>query len=314
VKIGLGLPICDSRTLMTWARRIDSGPFSSIGFLDRLVYHNPEALITLAGAAAVTNRARILTEVLIAPLRNTAVLAKECATLDQLSGGRLTLGLGAGVRADDFAAAGVAMSGRGRTLDGQLTTLRRLWAGEPFSAEAGPIGPPPVQPGGPEILIGGSARAALERVARHADGFLCAAAPAATGALFRSVEHFWAAAGRTGSPRLVAQLNVALGTPEQIDSSRAAMQRYYAFLPDPAAHAAEMLGSAGAIREAIMTFSDIGADEVMLYCWLDRVDQIDRFADLAAQLRADMRHPRTARLIGFPALEAAFRVLYPEAE
>jgi len=280
LNIGVGLPIGDPPTLLTWARRIDSGPFSSIGCLDRLVYHNPDTLIMLAGAAAVTGRVRILTEVLVAPLRNTALLAKECATLDRLSGGRLTLGLGVGSRADDFAAAGVAMSRRGRILEDQLTTLRRLWVGEPFSAEAGAIGPAPRQAGGPEILLGGSTPAALERVARHADGFLSAAAPAATGSMFRSVEGFWASTGRTGSPRLVAQLNVALGTLEQIDSARAAMQRYYAFLPNPAARAGEMLGCADDILEAMKILGDSGADEVMLYCWSDRVEQLDRLADL----------------------------------
>jgi alkanesulfonate monooxygenase SsuD/methylene tetrahydromethanopterin reductase-like flavin-dependent oxidoreductase (luciferase family) len=282
VNVGLGLPICDSRHLLTWARRADLGPFSSVGLLDRLVYDNPETLIALAGVAAVTSRVRLLTEVLIGPLRNTALLAKECATLDQLSGGRLTLGLGVGQRADDFAAAGVALWQRGRLLDDQLRTLRRLWAGEGFNQRAGAIGPSPVQPGGPEILLGGSAPAALERVARQADGFLSWTAPAATEALFRSVEEAWAAAGRAGSPRLVGQLNVAVGTPDHIDRAREAMERYYAFLPDPAAHAASMLTSPHAIREAIKTFGDIGADEVMLYCWSDRLDQIDRFADLVA--------------------------------
>ena len=70
VKVGLGLPICDSRTLLTWARRADAGPFASVGLLDRLVYDNPETLIALAGVAAVTSRVRLLTEVLIGPPSN----------------------------------------------------------------------------------------------------------------------------------------------------------------------------------------------------------------------------------------------------
>jgi alkanesulfonate monooxygenase SsuD/methylene tetrahydromethanopterin reductase-like flavin-dependent oxidoreductase (luciferase family) len=120
----------------------------------------------------------------------------------------------------------------------------------------------------------------LQRVARLADGFLSSGTPVATDSLFRSVEHRWAAAGRAGSPRLVAQLNVALGTPEEVDSARSAMERYYAFLPDPAAHAATMLGSPDAIVEAIKILRDIGADEVMLYCWSDRLHQVDRLAEL----------------------------------
>ena len=143
MKIGLGLPVDDPRILLDWARRADAGPFSTLGLLDRLVWHNPEPLVTLAALAGATNRIRLQTEVLLVPLRGTALLAKQVATLDRLCAGRFTLGIGLGGRPDDDAAAGVPSSGRGARLDEQLTQLRRLWAGEPFDADAeiGPIGP-----------------------------------------------------------------------------------------------------------------------------------------------------------------------------
>src|SRR5579864_3433650 len=109
MQIGIGhpgtIPGVKAQFILDWARRADAGPFSSLGSLDRLVYPNYDALITLTAAAAVTQRIRLMTTVLLAPLHNGGVLAKQAASLDAFSGGRLTLGLGIGGREDDSRAA-----------------------------------------------------------------------------------------------------------------------------------------------------------------------------------------------------------------
>ena len=280
MKIGLGLPIDDPAQLLNWARRADAGPFSTLGLLDRLVFPNPEPLITLAALAGATSRIRVQTEVLIAPVHNTALLAKQTATLDRMSGGRFTLGIGVGGRADDCLAAGIDIRRRGRRLDEQMALLRRTWAGEPYGEGVGPIGPAPVTPGGPEVLFGGFAPAAIERVGRFGDGFLGAALPPTyLAGLFRDVEKVWEKYERPGRPRLVAQISVALGPRDTVDRARRNLLHYYEFSGRADYMADGLLTTPRTIRAAVAALGDIGADEVVLYCWAPDPDQVDRLAD-----------------------------------
>ncbi|GII84849.1 luciferase [Sphaerisporangium siamense] len=279
MKVGLGLPIADVDELLTWARRAESATFTTLGLLDRVVYGNPEPMVTLGAVAGATSTIRLMTEVLIAPLRRPALLAKQAATLDRLSGGRFTLGLGVGVRDDDFRAVGVDRRQRGRILDEQVRALRRVWAGEPYGEGAGPIGPAPARPGGPEVLFGGFVPATAERVAHWGDGFLGAMfPPPEMGRFFRTVERAWREAGREGRPRLVAQANVALGPDEVVAEARREVRDYYRFLEAPGHVAEGMLTTPEAIGRAVREFTDAGADEVMLYCWSPDLGQIDRIA------------------------------------
>src|SRR6266487_6717199 len=155
MQIGIGLPAnipgVQGKLIVDWAKKADSSPFSSLGLIDRLVYPNYEPLIALAAVAGVTHRIRLMTTVLLATLRNTAILAKQAASLDALSGGRLTLGLGIGAREDDFHAASASFRNRGKRFEEQLETIARIWSGQPLGDTIGPVGPTPARPGGPEI-------------------------------------------------------------------------------------------------------------------------------------------------------------------
>jgi alkanesulfonate monooxygenase SsuD/methylene tetrahydromethanopterin reductase-like flavin-dependent oxidoreductase (luciferase family) len=280
MKVGIGLPISDPAALLDWARRAEAGPFSTLGLLDRLVYDNPEPLVTLAALAGATDRIRVQTEVLLAPLREPALLAKQAATLDRISGGRFVLGLGVGGREDDHEVAGTDLHTRGRRLDEQMSVMRRIWSGEPFSESAGPIGPAPHRAGGPEVLFGGFQPAALARVARFGDGFLAAAPPSWIGQLSETVRRFWAEAGRTGAPRIVAQATAALGSQDVIDDARTAMSVYYRFTGARVDHMiAGMLTTPAQIRQTIAQYADLGADEVMVYCFGADPGQVERLAD-----------------------------------
>src|SRR4051794_3075727 len=151
--VGIGLPAAvpgiDGSTLVDWARRAEQRGFASLGVLDRIVYPNYDPLLALAAAAAVTDRVRLVTAILIAPLRpNTALLAKQALTLDSLSGGRLVLGVAIGGREDDYEGTGLSGERTGRRPDPQPPGGRAvLGGGEGGDARAG--GPGAHGPGGP---------------------------------------------------------------------------------------------------------------------------------------------------------------------
>jgi alkanesulfonate monooxygenase SsuD/methylene tetrahydromethanopterin reductase-like flavin-dependent oxidoreductase (luciferase family) len=142
--VGIGLPAMipgvDRSSLLEWARQAEERGFSSLGTLDRLVYPNYEPLMSLAAAAAVTERIRLTTDVLLLPWRaNYALVAKQTATLDSVSGGRLTLSVAMGRREDDYEASGVPMAESGRARRSGRPQCRR--AGRSCSL-AGPATPP----------------------------------------------------------------------------------------------------------------------------------------------------------------------------
>ena len=286
MEVGIGLPATiagvEREQLLEWARRAEARGFSSLGTIDRLVYGNYEPLIALAAAAAVTERIRLATTILIAPYRGSgAVVAKQVATLDHLSGGRVVLGVAPGGREDDYVAAGVGFNTRGRRFDAMLEQWDRIWAGERFGT-AGAIGPQPPR-GRPTVLIGGGVDAAFRRAARHGDGWvLGGGTPDQFAAGAERLRAAWDAAGRAGTPRTMALGYYALG-----EGARAAADRYlgdyYAFLGKYADMvAASALIDAGSVRERVRAFADAGCDELVLFPCDPDPGQVDLLADAIA--------------------------------
>ncbi|SRR5712691_9594538 len=285
MEIGIGLPGTipgvPGQLILDWARRADIGPFSSLGSLDRLVYPNYEPLVALAAAAAVTTRIRLITTILIAPLHSAGVLAKQTASLDALSGGRLSLGLAVGGREDDYRAASVPFHGRGKRFEEQLEIMQRVWSGQPLRTDVGPVGPPPVQPGGPELLIGGYTPAAIQRVGRWGNGYIVGGGgPEMARQAYAIAQEAWQSAGRPGKPRLVGGMYWGLG-PDAAERAAAYIRHYYAFLGQMAEGMANSIPSTSeALRDAIQAFVDIGMDELVLWPCIPDLDQVDRLADL----------------------------------
>ena len=266
MEIGIGLPNAVRGVardgIVEWARRAEAAGFSSLGTLDRIAYANYESLIALTAAAAVTERIRLVTDILIAPLRaNTALFAKQTATIDHLSGGRLVLGLAPGGREDDYTLGGVDFHRRGRLFDEQLEALPRLWAGE------GGLGPAPASPGGrPGLLIGGANEKAYARAARHADGWTAGGAgPEAFGQAREAVRAAWKDAGRDGEPRTMALFYFALGDDPE-GAARASLGGYYSFLGDYADMIVQgAVKDADGLRSVVAGYEQAGADEVICF-------------------------------------------------
>ncbi|WP_313949544.1 LLM class flavin-dependent oxidoreductase, partial [Frankia sp. AvcI1] len=140
----------------------------------------------------------------------------------------------------------------------------------------------PARRGGPQVLFGGFTAVALARVARCGDGFLCASPPAAADDLLRTVEKDWEQAGRAGRPRLVGQVNAALGPDPVLAEGRAAIARYYGTSQYTEHVLDAWLTTPRQIRDALTGYEDLGADETIIYCWSPDTDQIDRLADLVS--------------------------------
>jgi alkanesulfonate monooxygenase SsuD/methylene tetrahydromethanopterin reductase-like flavin-dependent oxidoreductase (luciferase family) len=229
--IGIGLPNAvrgvQRDGIVDWARRAEESGFSSLGTIDRIAYPNYESLISLAAAAAVTERIRLVTDILIAPLRsNTALLAKQAATIDQLSGGRLVLGLAPGGREDDYEVSRVDFHRRGRAFDEQLEDLHQFWRGERT------VGPLPTQRPRPGLLIGGSGAAAIRRAAQYGDGWtMGGGTPEMFSQVLERLREAWRSGGREGEPRTMVLFYFVLGEGAQ-DIAQRNLGDYYAFLGD----------------------------------------------------------------------------------
>ncbi len=281
VNIGIGLPNTKAdatgECLLEWARRTDEGPFSSLGVLDRMVYQSYEPMLTLAAAAGVTRRVRLAATIIAAPLRNTAILAKQAASLDALSGGRFVLGLALGARQEDYDAVGAPYRGRGRRFDEQLLTLRTFWQ------EESPIGPRPVQAGGPPILVGGMSERTFARVARYADGYMHGGGPPrAFARMAEKARAAWRDAGRPGEPLLWGMAYFAFGE-EAAEAARHYLLDYYAFTGPFARRIAEgLLTTPQAVRQFLRGYADAGCDELILFPGVSDVEQLDQLADVLA--------------------------------
>ena len=263
-----GLP--DASHYRRIAETAEAAGFDSLWASDHIAFHHPllDVTVALATFAAVTERIRIGAGVLLLPLRAPALVAREFASLDYVSGGRVVLGVGVGGEVPaDFEAVGVPVRERGARTDASLRALRDL-----FPRQA----PAPVQPGGPPLWVGGRSEAALRRAAELGDGWF---------PLWVSPERYADGLARLGPGKTAALVLPALvgGTTEE---ARLYLSRRYA--TEFTTHAIErycVVGPPERCVERIAEYVAAGAEHVVFHPAVEPArleEQVDRLAGVVS--------------------------------
>jgi alkanesulfonate monooxygenase SsuD/methylene tetrahydromethanopterin reductase-like flavin-dependent oxidoreductase (luciferase family) len=273
VQLSMTLPTMLPHTrydLLAWCRGIDDGPWTSLAVPERITYTSHDTVVQLAAAAAVTERVRLWTTIVILPAHDAVAVAKQMASVDVLSGGRLTMGVGIGGREHDYRAVNASFARRFPRLDEQVATMRRIWNGEPPFDGADPVGPPPIQPGGPPLIAGVFGPKGIARAARWASGvdgaWTLDGSRDAMAAAFAQIRDAWRDAGREEAPHLSSSIWYALGDDAEQQLRSYAFGYLKIFGDAIAEGAASMATCAGpeALRRAVDNARAAGADEYFL--------------------------------------------------
>ncbi len=259
------------REVLSWCRAIDEGPWASLAVPERVTFSSHSLTVELTAAAALTQRVRLWSTLIVLPAHHTVQVAKDMATIDQLSDGRLTVGVGVGGREEDYRALGASFARRWQRMDDQVREMRRIWSGEPAYEGAAPVGPPPIQPGGPPLVAGVMGPKALARAARWASGVddsssIATVDARALRAQREKVLAAWEAAGRSDVPHFSASLWYALG-PDATDQLAGYIFEYMKIFSEPFAlrfAASASAHSPQALREAVDQARAAGCDELFL--------------------------------------------------
>ncbi len=286
MKIGIGLPNTlvpelSRGLLLDWAREAENAGFHSLGTIDQPGYDSWDPLVALSAAAAVTERIRLATTILQLPNRNEVQVAKQVATIDQLSNGRVDLGVAVGGRPSDYQALGVSMKGQGARFEAQLERMTELWeAARQSSRTVRTIGPAPVQTPRPPIWIGAMAEKTVARAIRMGDGFIYGTVgPQMMADMTPGIRAGAAAAGKPNY-RIVGLAYAGIGdnTQAALDEAAHAVLRYYDNQlwapPDQLIHH----GPPSAIAEALAQYQASGIDELIMFCEIPDLKQIELLA------------------------------------
>lgn len=288
MRIGIGLPNTvpgsDPRLMTDWALRAEQRDFAFLSTIGRVGYPSYDSLTTLAVVAGATSRIGLVTNAVLGPTYPDAVLAKIAMTLAQLSGDRLTLGLGVGARESDYAPSERDFAGRGAAFDHQLQYLHRAFRGERLAdgehpGERRPVAPAPTGEPVP-LLIGGHSRPAVRRVAQWGAGWTGAGGgPERARPTIEAVHRAWRDAGRSGQPRLLGLAYFSLGDDVAEQSDRY-LREYYGYAGEHAGTIAEQaVRTRAQIRSVVERFAEVGMNELVFTPTVPRLDQVDALAD-----------------------------------
>ncbi len=273
----------DRGLLRAWCQAVDEGPFHALAVGERIGFDNLEMHTTLTFAAAATERVRLASTLTILPMYATAWAAKSLATLDVVSGGRLDLVVGVGGRRHDYDRAERSFAGRHQRLDDQVAELRRIWAGG--DVDGVPVGPAPVQSGGPPIFASAMGPTSTARAARWADGnmgFSLAPDTDDHETSVRTMVDAWAAAGRAERPYVSTSFWYSLGDGAAAELDGYARRYLGIFGDEAAAMMASMCSAAGAeaTLAGIERCRAAGMDELYLVPTSSDPDNLSELTDL----------------------------------
>jgi alkanesulfonate monooxygenase SsuD/methylene tetrahydromethanopterin reductase-like flavin-dependent oxidoreductase (luciferase family) len=293
MEVGVCLPYMkqglDRDTLLGFARAIEAGPFASLSCGERITGPTVDLGLTLAAAAAVTSRVRIVPTLYVLPLHDAVKAAKEIATLDVLSGGRTAVTVGVGGRPNDYRAVSAPFERRHARMDEQVAAMRRIWHGVPPFDGADPVGPAPLQPGGPPLYAGVMGPKATARAAHWADGVYVWSGNGVKSEiahLLAQTERAWEAAKRDKPPRRIGGFWYSLAPHDALGKLQAYVYDYVAYFGDaPARGMASAMNRAtpDAVRQSLDDLEAAGCEEVFLVPATAELAEVERAAEIVAK-------------------------------
>jgi len=273
--IGMVMPAMEAgltrAILQRWAQDVDAGPYATLAVGERIPFDNPDIVALLGACAGWTNRVRLGASIFVAQLHDPAMLAKQIASLDVLSDGRIVAGFGSGAREEDYRAVGADWD---RRRIGELARLvaaiKSVWAGQdPVEGLSHRVGPLPVQSGGPPIMAGVGLPKSIKSAAQWADGVYGMNTGPDVDVIaryFNKVRNAWAEAGRP-KPRLCISFWYAVGDNAN-DQMEKHLKRYFSFYTDEQVQAllpvTGFRGNGQQLKDLLKRIEDIGADEALL--------------------------------------------------
>jgi probable F420-dependent oxidoreductase len=289
-------PLTKPAYVLNFAKKCESMGLHSMWTIDRIAYDNLEPLTLLAAAVGATQKIRVGTSVLLPGLRHPALLAKSLATLDFISNGRLTIGVGFGSRENDFTAVEVPFEGRGSRAVECVRLMKRLWTeenvshrGKFFNVQNLTLGPRPIQKPIP-IFTGGSAEISLKRAGTWANGFICgSSAIPEFSTTWEKIAQYARAAGRNPNEIEKAGLTFMVindNAAKAVEILNGYVMRYYGRIRGDVA-STSLVGSASVVAERIDAFLSRGLKTLIIGLADPDPEQVDIFGEKVLPLLKD---------------------------
>jgi alkanesulfonate monooxygenase SsuD/methylene tetrahydromethanopterin reductase-like flavin-dependent oxidoreductase (luciferase family) len=293
MEIGVCLPYMKQglsrETLLGFARAVDAGPFASLSCGERITGPTVDLGLTLAAAAAVTTRVRIVPTLYVLPLHDAVKAAKEIATLDVLSGGRVAVTVGVGGRPKDYRAVSAPFERRHARMDEQVARMRAIWRGEPPFEDVDPVGPAPLQAGGPPLYAGVMGPKATARAARWADGVYVWSGngvKSEIAQLLAQSERAWQAAKRDKPPRRIGGFWYSLAPQDPLKKLQSYVYDYVAYFGDGPARAMSSAmdrATPDAVRQSLDDLEAAGCEEAFLVPATAEFAEVERVAEIVSR-------------------------------